>query len=157
MALVSLFFLGREKDYRKEVSIDSALSYMEDISIIGKKNGTDPWIVSAKKAAFSKDESTALIDSITIDIPGSGVNLNADKGTYNLYTNDLHLNDNITIRTRDSMVYVKSLKWNPSTETLASDNNVQIKGSKFRIEGDGFATSENKKIKLMKNVKATFF
>lgn len=157
MAVVSLFLLNSEKDYRKEVSIDSALSYMEGISIIGKKNGTDSWIVSAKKAAFSKDESTALIESITINIPGAGVNLNADKGTYNLHTNDLHLNDNITIRTRDSMVYVKSLEWNPSSETLASDNNIQIKGSKFRIEGDGFVTSENKKIKLMKNVKATFF
>lgn len=129
---------------------------MEGLKIIGRKNGAGSWTMTAQKAVFD-NASSVLMESIEINVPETDISLNADKGAFNPITNDLYLNDNIRVRSKGSFIYLKSLLWNPSSETIASPDNIRIKGHKYSIEGSGLTAGDRHKIRLMKNVKATFY
>jgi len=155
LALSYLLFSG-EKEYRIGSSLKTN-SYIEGLRIVHKKNGTDSWVISAKKADFTRDETVAKMSAVTVNAIKEGVVLNADSGTYNLTTRAVLLEDNIKIRIKDSVISAKSLSWDPSQETLTSPDRVRMDGKNFRIEGDGLVATQDQKVKLMKNVQATFF
>lgn len=158
ICIVALFFVfSRDKDFRKDISVTRTNSYIEGLRIVNKKNGVDEWIVLASRADFGKDETTAKLEGVTINIKKEGVILNADSGTYDMNTKDLHLRDNIKIHRTDSVISANSLSWNPTKAVLSSDDKVHLENPKFEVEGDGFATSENNsRITLKKNVRAIF-
>jgi LPS export ABC transporter protein LptC len=155
LALSYLLFSG-EKEYRMGSSI-KANSYIEGLRIVHKKNGTDSWVISAKKADFTRDETVAKMSTVTVDAKKEGIILNADSGTYNLTTREILLEDNIKIRIKDSVISAKSLSWDPSREMLTSPDRVRMDGKNFRIEGDGLVATQDQKLKLTRNVQATFF
>lgn len=146
-----------EREYRRDFSINKGNSYMEGLKIVNKKDGKDSWVISARKATFSRDETVAQMDSVTIDIKKEGAVLNADSGTYNMNTRDLRLEKNIVIHTKDSTISAESLSWSPAGGMLSSDGRVHMQGSKFRIEGEGLTATEDNKVTLTRNVKAIFF
>lgn len=159
LSVVSIFFFVfyGERDYKKDISINKANSYLEGVRIVSKKDGADVWMITARRADFTKDETIAKMDSVTIDIKKEGVVLNADNGIYNMNTRDLHLENNIKVLIKDSVISAKDLTWNPSGGILSSDDKIQMEGKKFKIEGEGLNATEDNKIKLMRNVKAIFF
>ncbi len=159
LVAILIFFVvfQAERDYRRGFSINKGNSYMEGIRIVNKKNGVDAWTISARRADFTKDETVAQLNSVTIDIKKEGAVLDAASGQYNINTRELRLEKDIAIRQKDSTISTESLSWNPADGTLSSDGLVIMKGNKFRIEGEGLKATEDKKIKLMRNVKATFF
>ncbi len=154
-----IFFIvfSDEREARRDFSISKANSYMEGFRIVNKKNGTDSWIITARRADFSRDETLAKLDSVTMDIKKEGAVLNADHGTYNMNTRDLGLEDNITIQIKDSVIHAKNLSWNPSHGILSAEGKVQMKGNKFTVEGEGLTATEDNKVTLMRNVKAIFY
>lgn len=159
VVMFSLFFLvfDRERDFKKDLSIRKANSYIEGIRIISKKDGVDSWEITARRADFNGDETVAVMETVALDMKKDKVLLNADSGIYNINTRDLFFKKNITIRLKDSLITANNLAWNPSKGALTSDGPVRLEGSKFRVEGEGLAATENNKVRLMRNVKATFF
>ena len=91
LIVLSYLFLGNEKDFKKELTINRTNSYMEGLKIVNEKDGVDSWVVSAKRAEFSKDETTAELDTVRIILVSKGVEANSDRGTYNLNTRDFRL------------------------------------------------------------------
>ena len=158
LSLLSLFFilLSDEGEYRRDLSVRKAASYMEGFRVVSKQGGMDSLVITAARADFSKDETRARLDSVTMDIKKEGVLLNADRGTYNLDTRDLGLEDNVTIRTRDSVIRTNNLSWDPSRGMLTAQGKVRVEGSKFTVEGEGLAATDESKVRLMRNVKAIF-
>lgn len=156
LMLMSYFLIDTDRDYKKDLSV-KAHSYIEGLRIVNKKNGVDSFVIHAKRADFTRDETIARMEAVTLNIIREGIVLNADKGTYNTSTRDVELDSNIRIRIKDSVISANSLSWNSSTGALKTDGPIRVEGSKFRVEGDGLTATEDQKIKLMKNVKATFF
>ncbi len=154
-----MFFIifHNEKDYKRGISLSQGNSYMEGVRIVNKKDGVDSWVILARKADFSKDETMVQMSSVTIDVKKEGAVLNADGGTYNMKTRDLRLEKNIVIHMKNSTISTDSLAWNPAGRLLSSDGKVQMQGNKFRIEGEGLTATEDNKVTLTRNVKAIFF
>jgi LPS export ABC transporter protein LptC len=156
LAIVSYFVFHGEQEYKKELSLKTN-SYIEGLKIIQKKNGSDAWIITAKRADFTRDESVAQMEAVTIQAMPQGVVANADSGTYTMATKALRLDNNIKIYIKDAVVSAKSLAWNPSSEMLTSNDGVRVDGTKFKIEGQGLTATQDQKLKLMNKVTATFF
>lgn len=155
--LTLFFFFYGDRDYKKDITISRKNSYIEGLRIVSKKNGADAWVMTALKADFTKDETIARMDTVTIDIKKDGVILNADKGIYNMNTRDLHLENNITIWVKGSVISTQDLSWNASSGILSSNNKIRMEGNKFRVEGEGLTATEDNKVTLKRNVKAIFF
>jgi LPS export ABC transporter protein LptC len=145
-----------EQEYKKDLLLKTN-SYIEGLKIIQKKNGSDAWVITARRADFTKDEKVAQMDTVTIQAIPEGIVANADTGTYTMATKELRLDNNIKIRIKDSIVFAKSLMWNPSSGMLTSNDRVRVDGTKFRIEGEGLTATQDQKVKLMNKVTATFF
>jgi len=158
---VSVFFIffivfSGERESRRDFSISKEGSYIEGFRIVSKKDGTDALIITARRADFSKDETLARMDAVTMDIKKEGALLSADHGTYNMNTKDLTLEDNVTLRARDTVIHAGNLSWNPSGEILSAEGKVLIKSNKLTIEGEGLTATKDNRVKLMRNVKAIF-
>jgi LPS export ABC transporter protein LptC len=158
LSVFFIFFIvfSGERESRRDFSISNEGSYIEGFRIVSKKDGMDALIITARRADFSKDETLARMDAVTMDIKKEGALLNADHGTYNMNTKDLTLEDNVTLRAKDSVVHAGNLSWNPSGGILSSEGKVLIENNKFTVEGEGLSATEDNRVKLMRNVKATF-
>ncbi len=158
VGMLCLFFYiaHGERDDKREFSIGKSNSYIEGLRVVNKKNGTDLWVIKARKADLTRDETIARLESVTMDIKKEGVILNADNGVYNMNTKDLRLENNIKILTKDSVISAKELSWNSSVGMLSSPDKIQLEGGKYAIEGEGL-TAGDSRVKLLRNVKATFY
>ena len=146
-----------ERDIRKDLSIQRGNSYIEGLKIVSKKNGSDTWVVTARRADFTKDETVAQMQSVAIDVKKDDVVLTADNGTYHMQSRDLRLENNIKVQIKGSVVTTDELSWDSSRGTVFSKDVVRMEGNKFKIEGEGLTATKDNKVKLMRNVKATFF
>ncbi|HXX82093.1 MAG TPA: LPS export ABC transporter periplasmic protein LptC [Thermodesulfovibrionales bacterium] len=155
----SVFFsvLGGERDLKKDLSIQRGNSYIEGLKIVNKKDGADTWVVTARRADFSKDETVAQMESVAIDIKKEGAVVTADNGTYYMQSRDLTLGNNIKIQIKGSVLTTDELSWNSSRGLVVSKDVVRMEGNKFKIEGEGLTATKDNKVKLTRNVKATFF
>jgi LPS export ABC transporter protein LptC len=155
LLLLSYMVFDRDQDYRRAPVIKTT-SYIEGLRIVDRKDGRDSWVITAKKADFTKDGTVAAMNTITMESAKDGMRLEADGGTYNLSTRELHLDDNIRIRIKDSVISAAHLSWNPASGLLTSADRVLMAGDRFRIEGEGITATQDQKVKVMKNVRATF-
>lgn len=155
--LFILYFLsGNNWEYKRDLAI-KANSYIEGLKIVSKKNGVDLWVMTAARADLARDETLADMNSVAMEIPREGITINANSGLYNMNTKELALKDNIKIHTKSYTVSAKNLAWNPDKETLTSHDAVLVTGNKFRLEGEGLTATQDNKVTLKKNVKATFY
>lgn len=158
VSILFLFFMfSGDRDYKRDLSLHRATSYIEGLRIVNKKDGTDSWVMTARKADFTKDETLAKMDSVSMDIKKEGVILTAGSGTYNMDSKDLRLEGDVTIHVKDSVIHAKSLAWNPSLGMLTTDSKIRMESGRFTVEGEGLTATEQNKVTLMRNVKAIFF
>jgi len=159
VAVSLLFFLVfyDDTDFKRGLSANKAGSYIEGLKIVSKKNGIDSWVLTARRADFTTDETLARMNSVAMDIKKEGVLVNAESGIYNMNTKVLSLENNVILRTKDSVIHTNNLLWNPSAGVLTSTGKVEMEGRKFRLEGEELSATEDSKVMLMKDVRATFF
>ena len=155
--LVFFSVFGGDRELTRDLSIQRGNSYIEGLKIVNKKDGTDAWVVTARRADFNRDETVAQMEAVAIDIKKEGVVLTADNGTYHMQTRDLRLDNNIKIQIKGSVLTTDELSWNPSRGMVFSRDVVRMEGNRFTIEGEGLTATKDNKVKLMRNVKATFF
>lgn len=156
LILPVFLFFGIEKEDRREPAVRAASS-LEEVRIVNRKDNSGAWTITARKADFSLDETVAYLHDLNIAASGEGIRLSAGRGTYNTATRELSLSDRIEIRSRDSVISASELSWKPSDGTLSSGDRVRMDGRSFRIEGEGLTATEDQKLRLRKNVTATFF
>ncbi|MGD0883957.1 MAG: LPS export ABC transporter periplasmic protein LptC [Thermodesulfovibrionales bacterium] len=156
LVAVSYVVIHGEQEEKKSFVLKTH-SYIEGLRIIQKKNGSDAWVVTARRADFIKDETVAQMDTVTIKAIPEGVVATADSGTYTMATRGLRLDNNIKVRVKNAVISAKSLEWNPASGTLTSTDKVRMDGTKCNVEGEGLTVSQDQKLKLMNKVTATFF
>lgn len=161
IALLPLFLLSfliftGERDPGKRLSV-STHSFVVGLRIVKREQEKEKWVISAARADFAEDETTALLNSVTINAAPEGLKLTADTGTFNMTTKKLRLDNNINIRVKDSVISAKNLLWDPSKGILSSGERVRMENERFRIEGKGLTATEDQKVKLTNGVRATFY
>jgi len=159
LSLLAVFFLFMSSGEREQKKATSAKtnSYIEGLRIVQKKDGADSLTITADRADFTENETVARMHAVTIFAPREGITVQADAGTYHLTTKELLLKDAVTVRMKDSVISAEDLSWDPSFSTLTSGGRVVVSGKKFRIEGEGLSATQDQQVRLMKDVKATFF
>lgn len=157
LIIAFLFFPVYNDGDLKKNSVTSATSYIEGLRIIHRIKGNTIWSIMAKRADFTRDERSARMSSIIIDIKKENMTINAESGVFDLETRDLKLEDNIVLKSKGYEVMLKDLSWNPARGLLTSDQKIAFRGSKFSIEGYGLSATEEQKLKLHRNVRAVFF
>ncbi len=155
IASLSISFFN-ERDPGK-YPMKQATSYIEGLRIIHRTKGEASWTIMAKRADFTRDERTAKMDSVVIDIQKEGITLNAEKGVFDLETKDLKLEDNITLKSKGYEMALRDLSWDPAKGLLRSDQKIELKGKNFSIVGDGLFATEKQQLRLHRNVKAIFY
>lgn len=150
------FALFNERDLRKD-PLNPTTSYIEGLRIIHRTKGDTAWTIIAKRADFTRDERTAKMNSVVVDIEKEKITLNAEKGVFDIETRDLKLEDNIILKSKGYEMALKDLSWNPSRGLLRSDQKIELKGKNFSIEGNGLSATDKQQLRLHRNVKAIFF
>lgn len=141
----------------KNKTLTQATSYIEGLRIIHRIKGETSWTMRAERADFTGNERIARMNSIVLDIKKEGMTLNAERGTFDLQTRYLKLEDNVVLRSKDYEITLKDLSWNPARSLVSSDQKIALRGNRFSIEGDGLSATEEQKLRLHRNVKAIFF
>ncbi len=85
------------------------------------------------------------------------MDVKSEAGIYDLESRDLTLTGNIVASTDDFVLRTESINFKSETGELTSPDRVVLKGSNFRIEGDGLYANSDKTVFLKSNVKAIFF
>lgn len=152
----SFFNIYNSEDLKKD-PVTPATSYIEGLRIIHRIKGDTIWSIMAKRADFTKDEKSAKMSSIVIDVKKENLTINAERGVFDLETKDLKLEDNIVLKSKGYEVILKDLSWNPARGLLTSDQKIALRGNRFSIEGYGLSATEKQKLRLHKNVRAVFF
>ncbi|NLI28435.1 MAG: hypothetical protein GX423_00005, partial [Nitrospiraceae bacterium] len=86
---VIAFFLNQEGDVRAKLVL-AEQSYMEDVSIVQRRDGVVKWMLSAKKAVFLPDDDVKLAD-LQIRFPEKDLVLRSSDGVYNTESRNLKI------------------------------------------------------------------
>lgn len=154
LAVPSVFFIETH-EVTEFVAISG--SFMEDVRVVNRGAGSDRWTLEAHKVEIPTDGRASKLISVQITLPEHEMDVKSEAGIYDLESKDLTLTGNIVARTDDYVLWTESINFKPETGELASPDSVVLKGSNFRIEGDGLYADSDKKVTLKSNVKAIFF
>jgi LPS export ABC transporter protein LptC len=154
--LMLFFLLGNNRNSGKGISL-SGNSFIEGIKIIHKKDGNNIWTLSAKKADISSNEDRAVLNDIAMTIEDKGLTIHAADGIYDFLSRNLTLNGSITAIAKDYTITADSAEWDQSKNEIRTKGNVKMESKKFSVEGEGIEADSQQKVRILKNVKATFY
>jgi LPS export ABC transporter protein LptC len=132
-------------------------SYMENIRILQKKNGITLWTFNAKKADFIEGEGKAKLSDINMLIEKNGVVLYADKGIYDLTEQSFTTDSAVRADSKDFTITTDSIDYDVSTGKIKTNGQVKLDSKRFRVEGKGMQADSENKVKILDDVKATFY
>lgn len=154
--LLVVFFFSTKRAAEKDILL-AQNSFIDGLEIINKKDGNKVWTLSAERADIMESEDKALLSNISMTIEDKGMTIQAPDGVYDLAQKDLSLNGQIIAITKDYTITADSVEWNQSREEIIAKGNVKIEGKKFNVEGSGLEADSGQKMRILKNVKATFY
>ncbi len=152
------FFLYVRSD--KSLRMDAQLlgnSFIEGLKIVNKKDGATAWILTASRANLSSDGREAVLSSIEVDIPSRKVRIQADEGSYAMDSKQVTVEGEVRAYHKDYVITASNAVIDCATGKLDTTGNVMIESKKFNLEGEGMQADTNaQKVRILKNVKATF-
>jgi LPS export ABC transporter protein LptC len=151
--IASVVLIGKETERKSEII---STAYMQDVRIVNKKTGQRQWELSTRRVDISDNGTLARMRTVTIDLPGEGMEVVADTGLYNIDTRDLSLEGNIEARTDDYVIRAGHIDLSSKTGEIHTDDKVVIEGKNFTVSGYGLKALQHK-IWLKKDVEAIFF
>jgi len=140
------------KSAEKDDNIEQKIS---SFNLAGYGEGAKKkWEIEGKAADVFED--VVQLDGITAKAYGEGrqMTVNADKGSVNKSTNNIHLENNVVATTSDgATLKTDYLDWDPKKETVVTDAGVVITKDNMTTQGKGaVAQPELKKVKLKEDV-----
>lgn len=154
--LLTVLFFSTEKEAEKDILL-AKNSFIDGLKVINKKDGNKVWTLSAERADIIESEDKAMLTNVSMTIEDKGMTIQAPDGVYDLAQRDLLLNGQITAITKDYTITADSVKWSQSREEIITKGNVRIEGKKFKVEGSGLEADSEQKMRILKDVKATFY
>lgn len=159
LALVFLF-LGNNRELDKALLLKGG-SFIEGLKIIHKKNGTSMWTLNASRADIIEGSDRVKLDDVVLRVENKDENkemtIYSPEGFYNMESRDLTLNGKIKAVTKGYTIITESVEWNQSKGEIKTKEAVKVESKKFNVEGVGMEADSEQKVRILKNVKATFF
>lgn len=152
LALMLFVGISSKKEVSKESLEIQGGSFIEGLRILGRDEETLLWSLTSNTASL--DGRLAHLKAVRINFPQRGLNINAEKGRYNMDSNDLFLVGNIKAQTKDYTITTDSVKL-LSGRRLFTDDRVIVEGKRLKIEGQGMSAEKN--VWILRNVNAIFF
>jgi len=134
-----------------------SVSFMEDVRVINRESGKNVWTLSAKRVDIFGGQKQTRLTAVTIDLPEHDMLVESASGSYDLRTHDLTLSGKTRAKTDDYVITTESVYVDPESGQLSSHDRVVLEGERFRVEGEGFEATSDRKVVFKRNVKATFF
>ncbi len=131
-------------------------SSIEDLKIIQKKNGNTLWTLTAKNADIIEKESMAELKDITLVLSQQDVSIHAGKGIYNFKDKSFTTDSAVKAEGKKYKILADSIDYEISSGDIKTDGEIKVEGKGFSIEGKGLQTESNQKVRVLKDVKATF-
>ena len=155
--LFSILFLvlkaGRETSGDLQVQ---STSFIDNIKILQKKNGSTLWTLTANKADFKEGGDKAELSDVNVFIEKSKVSLHADKGLYNLAERSFTTDSVVNAVSKNYRMSADSIDYEMSSGNITTDGRIKLEGKGFSVEGEGMKAEGNKKVRILNDVKATF-
>ena len=156
LLLTGIFFLlksGKEEEVDLRVT---GSSFLEEISILQKKNGVTMWTLTANKADFLEGENRAELHAIRIAVPDNNLTLYADRGTYNFSGNTFATDALVEAHGEDYRITADSLDLDVFSSGIQTEGKVRLEGKGFYLEGEGMQAGKEQKVRIFRDVKAIF-
>jgi len=156
ISLALLFFMGNKRELDKTMLLKGN-SFIEGLKIIHKKNGTSMWTLKASRADIAEGSERVKLKDIVLLVENRDMTIYSPEGFYNLESKDLTLNGKIKAVSKGYTIITESVEWNQSKGEVKTNENVRIESKKFNVEGSGLEADSEQKVRILKNVKATFY
>lgn len=152
----TLFILLGEKGEHNNFKIKGN-SFIEGLKILHIENDNTVWTLTAKKAELRESENIADLSDITVIVPKNSFKLYADKGIYDLSTQSFRARSEIKAESKDYKILTSLIDYETSSGRIKTDENIKVDGKRFKVEGKGMSVDSDRKIRILKDVKATFY
>jgi len=159
ITISALILISYYKDQGVIIQPKYQTSSMQDLHLTHRENDQIKWELSAKEAIFPSGEKEIILKTLGLKINQSPeIYVTSPSGTYETQKGDIVLNESVEMDITDTKFTTNTMKWDSTSERLTTDDDVTFSGADFIIEGAGLsATMKDQKIKILKNVKATFY
>jgi len=155
LSFVFLFF-GNNKGIEKDFLLKGG-SYIEGLKIIHKKNGTSMWALNASRADIIEGSDRVKLNDVVLKVENKDMTIYSPEGFYNMESRDLTLNGKIKAVSKGYTILTESAEWNQAKGEVKTKEPVKIESKKFHVEGSGMEADSEQKVRILKNVKATFY
>jgi LPS export ABC transporter protein LptC len=157
VAALTFFVLIRsEKGGKLDVQVKGD-SFFEGLKIVNKKNGVTDWVLWAKRADMTMDGKQALLSGVEVKLESQGMTVLADKGLYDMETRQISVDGVLRASNNDYVFTTSQARIDGNKGKFDTAGDVKIEGKKFELEGKGMQADNNQhKVRILKNVKATF-
>jgi LPS export ABC transporter protein LptC len=159
MAISALILISYYKEQDVMIQPSYQTSSMQDLHLTHRDNDEIKWELTAREAIFPSGEKEIILKTLGLKIKQSPeIYVTSPNGTYESDKGDVVLNESVVMNIADTKFTTNTLKWDSTAELLTTDDAVKFSGTDFMIEGTGLsATIKQQRIKILKNVKATFY
>ncbi len=159
LAIITLILLSYYKEQGIKIQPSYQTSSMQNLHLIHRENDKIKWELLAREAIFPKGKEEIFLKSLELKIKQSPeIYLTSGNGVYEAEKGNITLNESVEMNIRNATFTVNTIKWDNASGLLTTEDRVSFSGKDFLIEGTGLAASmKQQKIRILKNVKATFY
>jgi LPS export ABC transporter protein LptC len=155
-ALILFIILRSERDGGEHLKIKGK-SFIEGLKILHEEKGNAVWTLTARKADLKEGDNVAELRDVTVVVPKNGIRLYADKGMYDLLEKKFSTESAIRGEGKDYKITTSLIDYDTSSGKIKTDEWIEVDGKKFKVKGKGMTVDSEKKVRILKNVKATFY
>ncbi len=154
--VLAVILFGEKKEADREALLKGN-SFIEGLKIVNKKDGNNVWTLIAKRADIIESKNQARLSNITMVVENNGMKINSLSGLYDMETRNLTLDGRITAEAKDYMIITESAELDNSKGEIKTKGDVKVRSKKFDVEGSGMKAGSSQKVRILKDVKATFY
>lgn len=145
---------------RRDMSGDLQIkgnSFIENITIIQKKDGEPLWTLHAAKADFFKGEDKAELHDMSLLMEKNNIVLYTDRGVYSLSEKRFTTDQVVKAQAEDFLITADSIDFDISAGTIETSGRVELESENITVTGKGLKKTAGQTITIYDDVKATFY
>lgn len=155
-ACILFIMLRSERESSEDLKIKGN-SFIDGLKILHEKDGNAIWALTARKADFTEGENMVELSDVTVVFQKNGMRLYADKGIYDLFTRNFATEGKIRAEAEDYTITTALIDYEASSGKIKTEDSVKVEGKRFKVEGKGMTVDSEQKLRILKDVKATFY
>jgi lipopolysaccharide assembly outer membrane protein LptD (OstA) len=153
VALLIVLKAGRENG--GDIQVKGG-SFLENLTIVQKKDGQPLWTLTASRADFKENEDKAELSDINLVMEKDHVTLQADKGLYDLSGRSFTTDSAVKAMSRDYRITADSIDYEVASGMIQTQGRIRLESKGFGVEGEGMKSEADHKVRILNDVKATF-